>query len=704
MSPPSGQSQIVTTKTTKTQSVTSLKQKLDSISSNTNTNNNIINLANELSKELNISIDDLVNESFDIRSLTTVLMKTNELNQHLTTLNHNIRSLDKEICEQVSLHHEDLLHQAVHIETLEEMLDIVQTRIMSLKSTSEKMKQKIIGPFNELQLRIRQLTRLQAACDTLRRIKGVLNHSAKLRTHIKIGVKDIVKSAQCLNELEFLLKDFDSNGIEIIENDVHLFHKTRHQVLEEAEEMLKNGLEHQDQSQIGTSLQVFYSLAVLTSNIGAALNANEKSFQKKCQQNLDTTALTLQSTTSTGLISSSSGTNLSTKSGFPGRATMPNVGSMSQFRAQLWINIEKVMEDLYDSCCQVIQLQSILEKKKDSHTNIFYAEDINFNDIYKTKMYIGDNDSSKHLSFDSIYAQLDIVEDKNKKTIQFLYEHWRRLTTILNQTLQTACNQSNYIKQTFHYEYPKLLKLYNSLWSRLLQQSVLIDKYRYDTTATTNNNNNNNNNNLFTSYDLLRKCFIELENSYINRSLSQLFDPINLIFSQGNDKQINRNDIDSFVKAIQIQLNTLQYDQLSDNKSIIQDNTNTIHVYSNVFSEKIVSNICKSIQMYGNKCDQVLNSLNVEITNLRRTQLDSVNNNNSSNSNQDHNHVTLLPSMLQVKNLDYVNATQQLLDQLTNLFDPENQIIKGLLTQKLSEVKQLFFLNNLTSFLLIQYL
>ena len=136
------------------------------------------------------------------------------------------------------------------------MLEIVQTRITSLNSTSERLKVKISTPFNELNMRITQLSRLQAACDTLRHIKGILHHAHKLRAHVAAGPRDIVKSAQALNELEFLLRDFDASGIDIVERDIAFVHKSRREVEEQAQSILERSMLSQDQTQIGTSLQV----------------------------------------------------------------------------------------------------------------------------------------------------------------------------------------------------------------------------------------------------------------------------------------------------------------------------------------------------------------------------------------------------------------------------------------------------------------
>lgn len=165
----------------------------------------------------------------------------------------------------------------------------------------------------------------------------------------------------------------------------------------------------------------------------------------------------------------------------------------------------------------------------------------------------GLSDQKRILTYDSICTVIDTNEINTKKSIELLYEQWRTLTTVLNSSLLSACNQSNYIKQTFQNEYPKLLKLQNDLWIRLLQLNPLMDRYNYLDPVVEKSKLKVgglvDKTNYLSAYELLRKCFYDLENSYLNRSLSHLFDPINLIFSQNVDKQINRNDIETYVKS-----------------------------------------------------------------------------------------------------------------------------------------------------------
>lgn len=423
----------------------------------------------------------------------------------------------------------------------------------------------------------------------------------------------------------------------------------------------------------------------MTNKLADTLKSNEKTFQKTCSDLLDLKNVALTTTSSLPSSASSAAFNSSSSSAqFPGRSTLPALGQSSQFRAQLWLNMEKLCDSLFDSCSQIYQLQQILEKKKDLLTNLFYLDEIDFGVLFQGKMYLFSSSTQSTetqipqveiLTFESICTVIDQNDLNSKKSIELLYEQWRVLVTVLNSSILTSCNASTHIKTTFLNEYPKLLKLQNDLWLRLLQLNPLIDRYRYlspslDTSKTKQ---------FLSSYEYLRKCFYDLENSYLNRSLSNLFDPINLIFSQNSDKAINRTDVDAYLKGVQSQLQTLQHDIFNSAQSASSaltlfktSNSNvTLSGCTSAFSDKIVANICKSIQMYANKSEQVLNSLNAEFQ-QSMTNSNSTNNSSVISSGLASNSgMFAFSPQVQTKNLDYVNSTHDLYEQMTRMFSNE---------------------------------
>uniref|UniRef100_A0ACB8FQB2 Conserved oligomeric Golgi complex subunit n=1 Tax=Sphaerodactylus townsendi TaxID=933632 RepID=A0ACB8FQB2_9SAUR len=78
---------------------------------------------------------------------------------------------------------------------------MMQTRISALQSTVDRIRAKIIDPYNKIVSRTAQLARLQAACDLLRRIIRILYLSKRLQGQLQGGSREITKAAQSLNEL-----------------------------------------------------------------------------------------------------------------------------------------------------------------------------------------------------------------------------------------------------------------------------------------------------------------------------------------------------------------------------------------------------------------------------------------------------------------------------------------------------------------------
>ncbi|MED6257578.1 Conserved oligomeric Golgi complex subunit, partial [Ataeniobius toweri] len=62
--------------------------------------------------------------------------------------------------------HEDLLAQATGIESLEGVLQMMQARISALQAAVDRIRTKIVDPYNKIVARITQLARLQGHEDS----------------------------------------------------------------------------------------------------------------------------------------------------------------------------------------------------------------------------------------------------------------------------------------------------------------------------------------------------------------------------------------------------------------------------------------------------------------------------------------------------------------------------------------------------------
>ncbi|KAM5236599.1 conserved oligomeric Golgi complex subunit 5 isoform 2-T2 [Ctenodactylus gundi] len=363
-----------------------------------------------------------LNEDFDVKTYTSQSIHQAVIAEQLAKLAQGISQLDKELHLQVVARHEDLLAQATGIESLEGVLQMMQTRIGALQGAVDRMKAKIVEPYNKIVARTAQLARLQVACDLLRRIIRILYLSKRLQGQLQGGSREITKAAQSLNELDYLSQGIDLSGIEIIENDLLFIARARLEVENQAKRLLEQGVETQNPTQVGTALQVFHNLGTLKDTITSTVDGYCATLEENISSALDIKVLTqpLQSAVRGG----------------PGRSTMPTPGTTAAFRASLWTNMEKLMDHICAICGQVQHLQKVLTKKRDPVSHICFIE--------------------------------EIVKDGQP---EILYTFWNSVTQALSSHFHMATNSSVFLKQAFEGEYPKLLRLYNDLWKRLQQYS-----------------------------------------------------------------------------------------------------------------------------------------------------------------------------------------------------------------------------------------
>uniref|UniRef100_A0A672R860 Conserved oligomeric Golgi complex subunit 5 n=1 Tax=Sinocyclocheilus grahami TaxID=75366 RepID=A0A672R860_SINGR len=462
---------------------------------------------------------DFLKEDFDVKTYTAQAIHHAVIAEQLAKLAEGISQLDKELHCQVVARHEDLLAQATGIESLEGVLQMMQTRIAALQSAVDRIRTKIVDPYNKIVARTAQLARLQVACDLLRRIIRILYLSKRLQGQLQGGSREITKAAQSLNELDYLSQGVDLSGIAVIENDLLFISRARLEVENQAKRLLEQGMEIQNPSQVGTALQVFYNLGNLRETIRSVVDGYRTSVQENVINALDIKVLTQPANTR----------------GAPGRAVMPTPGNTAAFRAALWTNLEKLMDQICAACGQVQHLQKVLTKKRDPVSHVCFIDEI-----------IKD-------------GQPDI-----------LHTFWSSVTQTLSEELQKATAASTFLKQALEGEYPKLLRLYNELWKRLQQYSASIQGALVSSGAGLDVElpvSEHDAEDLFTrtkpDYDPekdLKDSLQPYEAAYLSKSLSRLFDPINLVFPQGGRNPSSNDELDSIIKTIASELNVASVD------------------------------------------------------------------------------------------------------------------------------------------------
>ncbi|XP_023494656.2 conserved oligomeric Golgi complex subunit 5 isoform X3 [Equus caballus] len=489
-----------------------------------------------------------LNEDFDVKTYTSQSIHQAVIAEQLAKLAQGISQLDKELHLQVVARHEDLLAQATGIESLEGVLQLMQTRIGALQGALDRMKAKIVEPYNKIVARTAQLARLQVACDLLRRIIRILYLSKRLQGQLQGGSREITKAAQSLNELDYLSQGRDLSGIEVIENDLLFIARARLEVENQAKRLLEQGVETQNPTQVGTALQVFHNLGTLKDTITSVVDGYRAALEENISSALDIRVLTQPSQ--------------SAVRGGPGRSTMPTPGNTAAFRASLWTNMEKLVDHICTVCGQVQHLQKILAKKRDPVSHICFIE--------------------------------EIVKDGQP---EILYTFWNSVTQALSSQFRMATDSSMFLKQAFEGEYPKLLRLYNDLWKRLQQYSQNIQG-KFNASGTTDlyvdlQHMEDDTQDIFITkkpdYDpekALKDSLQPYEAAYLSKSLSRLFDPINLVFPPGGRNPPSADELEGIIKTITSELNVAAVDA---NLTLA-----------------VSKNVAKTIQLYGVKSEQLL--------------------------------------------------------------------------------------------------
>jgi hypothetical protein len=96
-------------------------------------------------------------------------------------------------------------------------------------------------------------------------------------------------------------------------------------------------------------LQVFHNLGILEPTVESVLENARETLYSGLKRALDVEQLSHFSTS----ISSSGLHQVDGKFKGPGRVAMPVTGSSPAFRTALWSNMEKLMDQIFNSCAQV---------------------------------------------------------------------------------------------------------------------------------------------------------------------------------------------------------------------------------------------------------------------------------------------------------------------------------------------------------------
>ncbi len=370
--------------------------------------------------------------------------------------------LDRRIQDQVSSHYEDLISQATGVERLEAHLETMREHSQTLLVSAERVRARVSEPHAALTVQTRTLARMQETCDLLRRIIRSLQLGKRLQGQLQqsSGSGGGSNGAGGADISKAALSLHELGELWVSEMDgVDAVDQDQRLILH-----AKADVERAADGMLARGMENHNQ-----SQIGVAIQVfrNLGILEEKLDAVLVSRTEVMRQRFKEALDVKRGGTANSATS------------SMASLRASLWNSIEALLDFVFAQCAEVICLTQVTHKKRDGVTHLSFFELL-----------------GKKSLFDRFYTDL---------------------VSTVDQSLSSATAESSFLRQVLEGEFPKLLRLFHDLWSRM--HSVNTDEKDSLASATMDSG--------------LRRTLAGLERAYLSRSLSRLFDPVNLMFSSG---------------------------------------------------------------------------------------------------------------------------------------------------------------------------
>jgi hypothetical protein len=298
------------------------------------------------------------------------------------------------------------------------------------------------------------------------------------------------------------------------------------------------------------AVQVFQNLGVLPTKLEALIQSLVDKVSDHVKNALDVHKITAAAET-TG----KAGMGGAGPSAGPGRANFPSSGNMVALRATLWSNLESALDVIVVHAAEAACLQLVLCRRRDSVSHLTFLE------------------------------LLHSAGEGKGHGGAVLAAFWSGAVAALAKGLSTATQDSGFLKQALEGEYPKLLRLFNEMWQRLRASAADLRPETFQglskrTTGAVWNPL------LEANMDGGLRATIEgMERAYLSRSLSRLFDPVNLMFSSG--------DVPTDAELHQV----------------FKGVASEINVASSVDTQLAITvgrNVAKTVRLMAVKCEQML--------------------------------------------------------------------------------------------------
>ncbi|KAI9265196.1 Golgi transport complex subunit 5-domain-containing protein [Phascolomyces articulosus] len=366
-----------------------------------------------------IDYETFLSESFDANKYAdSIIHDGGDAQTALSKLAFSIASIDKQIQNEVANNYDTLLGQVRGIRELEIVLSTVQSNITELKSSLNRLAGKIRDPYQQLNTYTIQLEHLHQSADLLRRLHRFVVLVRRLETQLD---RDIAAAALTIHEIGIISKESDFDGIDIVTQEETFIGNAKQQIENEANTLLREGVQQQNQSKMAAGLQILYNMKQMETQVQSLITHMLNELTTDIRLAVDMSSLQKQ------MRASSSGPAVRRVN------NEPTFGKQGQWQQAVWKRMETLFRTMGEGCIQIYALEKVLEIKKDSFLQVSYLEEV-----------------LKTLDATSLASRF-----------------WRMLAMNFEKELREATKTSGFLRNTFVNEYDKLHRLLQEFLSQV---------------------------------------------------------------------------------------------------------------------------------------------------------------------------------------------------------------------------------------------
>ncbi|KAJ3067856.1 Conserved oligomeric Golgi complex subunit [Podochytrium sp. JEL0797] len=495
---------------------------------------------------------DFIDDSFDPAEYANRIIQAPEgktfhrtdIATALSKLSFSIDHLNKELHEQVAAHYEDLLEQVTGLDTLEASLETIKEAIFAANTSFNRVKTKVRDTYNQIKDQTDELELMQAGTEIIRNVQKFLGLMRRLEIHLKEEKgAGLSQAALCVRDIETLMEESDLTGIDIVDPKIVKVEAAKANILSLGDKQLLDGLNSQNQAEIATGLQVFYNIGLIASKTKLVID-----------ESLDVITKATQSALSIQTLNKEKDQYSQSEKGKKdeGATTMTN----PVYTANLWKRLEGLMDIVFENTVKVYLLERVLARKKDPLTQLAYLDQVS-----------------------------GTVEGN------LIKYYWKMVSLNFEREIRSAvkCKCAPSFHQIFQIGYPKLLRLFHDLFSRLSVTNMSYSNAaasHMPPTPTTNSQPSEENlapSKVASDSSVVLKALSLFETAYLRESLARLMEPVTLAFPEkavsGNKVVATRDDVEKLLRAISRELEISKFDAHLL-KSVCKNVTKAINMFS----------------------------------------------------------------------------------------------------------------------------